>query len=123
MKIWKTPTWFYLIEFEGEPICLDLLDTLTDDLTTRCALGIHDASAWEMIKKNLQDSMPQNDSAAATSDLDLLAGNVQQQAIISRLGFTNSEKAVNYSASEDSVKLACKLVVFDFSFKMFLESK
>ena len=100
---------------------MDLLDTLTDDLTTRCALGIHDASAWEMIKKNSQDSMPQNDPA--TSDLNLLVGNVQQQAIISRLGFTNSEKTVNYSASEDSVKLACKLVVFDFNFNMFLASK
>ena len=102
---------------------MDLLDTLTDDLTTRCALGIHDASAWELIKKNSQDSLPQNDSTAATSDLNLLVGNVQQQAIIPRLGFTNSEKSVNYSTNEDSVKLACKLVVFDFSFKMFLASE
>jgi hypothetical protein len=116
------------------------------DIISRVALAVHDKSAWEIVRKNIQEIMPSiiSPSSPAISDTvsskstsssnstnisavnssiaqNILFQNAQMDLVINRSTYSNNEKDVNYDqkSTKQTVKLACKLVVFDLNFNIF----
>lgn len=137
-----------LVEFEGDAVCFDLLDTMDkNEINTRVAIGVHDPDDWEIVKKVIDDVLPFSQTVDTgsktpsgtktpltpksgkavdlakeqTSDQDMLLGNVQFDASISRFNYRNTDRPVEYvkENSEQVAKLACKVLTFDVSTSMF----
>lgn len=114
------------------------------NIISRVALAIHDKSAWEVVRKNIQEIMPSiispnsptisesislkssnstNSLAAFNTSIaqNVLFQTCQMDPVISRSAYTFNLKDVNYdsSSTKENVKLACKAIVFDFNFNMF----
>jgi hypothetical protein len=89
-------------EFDGDIVSLDTYDQVTnlqnDSITTRVGLSLYDANNTEFLKKSLIDS----------SNLD------QQSATM-----LNAEYSTLVTSTDNQVKFASKLMVFDFNFEFF----
>ena len=113
---------------------------------SRIALGVHEKSAWEIVRKNIQEIMPSlatpttpavSDSVSSKSTSsntsantqavnsgiaqNILFQNAQMDTSINRSAYTSNTKDVNYNqkSTKETVKLACKLIVFDLNFNIF----
>lgn len=129
---------FYL-EFEGEAVCFDLFDTLTSEITTKVAIGIYDNDNWEIIKKVIDDVLPNSESINIRSDKSekgdskqpdqsdqtILLNNTQMKTVVPRLDYRNTERRVEYveTANQKSTKLACKVIFFEISLNMFVKQE
>ena len=122
-------------EYEGEAICMDLFDFQTEasssdessSITTRVVIGIHDSTLWDTIKKNVQETHNSPGSDKHTTAINsnynhnLLVQTVQTQAVISRLAYVSNSLSGDYYCHnpDESVKLCCKVLVFDFNHNIF----
>jgi len=140
------------VEFEGESVSLDVFDYLDEsnksNIISRVALAVHDKTAWEVVRKNIQELIPSimsansppisvSDSSSSKSSnsnnsqlssavntsisQNVLFQNAQMDTVINRSAYTNNIKDVNYDlkSTKEVVKLACKVIVFDINFNMF----
>lgn len=132
VKIVNFEIGFYLlgyIEFEGESVSLDVFDYEDEsnktNIISRVGLAIHDKTAWEVVRKNIQELIPnilsvnsptisvsdsssnksssvsnnnsQLSSAVNTSiSQNVLFQNAQMETVINRSAYTNNTKDVNY---------------------------
>lgn len=132
-------------ELEGEGVCIDTFDYLGDsnqgtpEKTTRVVVGIHDNNSWESFKKTIQEMpifLSNNDAAAkaqtATSNAsvnstnslhNMLVQNLQTNSILPRLNYADSSSLSNLNFDHESfqheIKLASKVLVFDFNTNIF----
>ncbi len=107
------------------------MDTLkADDINTKVVLGIHDSTSWETIRKYVQESALNNfdsykierEDTFSVADHSLLINNTQQHQTIQRFEFLNTFRKSDYcyECSSPTLKLACKLVIFEINLNIFL---
>ena len=112
---------------------MDMFDSIMDDsktISTRIVIGLSDMATWDSTKKllleNPQSAINFSDpkSQAYQQSLHLhntLMHNVQTELTITRLDYIESSSTPNYDHinQQFDLKLACKILSFDFNFGIF----
>ena len=112
---------------------MDCIDYLSNEnlIYTRIVLGIHDSATWEnLIRKNVQeininDTKAQHQAQSMNiQHHNILVQSAQTETILSRFISSKdqniSKPDYNYLNNQEKVKLACKIITFEFNFSIFL---
>lgn len=112
---------------------MDMFDSIMDDsktMSTRIVVGLSDLTTWNSTKKLLLEnpqsainfSDPKSQAYQQSLHLhNILMENVQTDLTITRLAYIEALSTPDYDHinQEFDLKLACKILSFDFNFGIF----
>ena len=121
-------------------------DEVNKNIVSRVAIGIYDKASWDVVRKNIQEIIPSiispnspaisetissKSTNSTNNSFGTFSSNISQNILfqnaqmdsttIDRSSYTNNLKDINYDSrsTKESVKLACKVIVFDINFNLF----